>query len=36
MSIPQYEFNYRSEYIPRMDGPIATKPDRRRFGQVPR
>lgn len=34
MSIPQYEFNYRSEYIPRMDGPIATKPDRRRFGQV--
>lgn len=33
-SIQPYEFNYRSEYIPKMNGPIATKPDRRRFGQV--
>lgn len=33
-SIPEYEFNYRSEYIPRMNGPVATKPDRRKFGQV--
>jgi len=34
MSVPEYEYNYRSEYIPRMEAPIATKPDRRRFGQV--
>merc|ERR1712166_856460 len=34
MSIPEYEYNYRSEYIPRLEGPVATKPDRRRFGQV--
>lgn len=33
-SIPEYEFNYRSEYIPRFNGPVTTKPDRRRFGQV--
>lgn len=32
-SIPKYEFNYRSEFIPRFDGVVATKPDRRRFGQ---
>lgn len=31
-SIPKYEFNYRSEYIPKSNGPIASKPDRRRFG----
>jgi len=33
-SIPSYEFNYRAEFIPRFNGPVATKPDRRRFGQV--
>ena len=31
-SIPKYEFNYRSEYIPKSNGPVASKPDRRRFG----
>jgi len=33
-SIPKYEFNYRSEYIPRFNGPVSSKPDRRRFGTV--
>lgn len=33
-SIAAYENNYRSEYIPRFNGPVASKPERRRFGQV--
>lgn len=33
-SIPAYEFNYRSEFIPRFNGPVASRPDRRKFGQM--
>jgi len=34
MSIPEYEHNFRSEYVPRFEGAVASKPNRRRFGQV--
>lgn len=33
-SIPEYEYNLRSEYIPRFEGVIQTKPSRRAFGVV--
>lgn len=33
-SIPEYEFNYRSEYLPKFNGPIATKPGRQSLGLV--
>lgn len=33
-SIPEYEYNLRSEYIPRFEGVVAGKPSRRRFGVV--
>lgn len=33
-SIAEYDYNYRSEYVPRFEGPVESKPDRRKFAIV--